>query len=146
MDKHAILNLNIRTYCNLKEQRDRINDRLDELNKSIKAGILETVHDAGDYIDGDIPAVPEWIKYHGSRGFTAHVHLKRSKPKYDPYELEDLLRQKGLWVVAKKEVVDEDFVETLFINGILTDADIRSVISDPGSPQLALKVERIPNV
>lgn len=146
LHRHDVLNLNIRTYCNLKEQYERIGERLAELNKSIKRDIIAEVHSVGDYIEGDIPTVPEWIKYHGAHGFTVHVNLKRSKRKPDAGALQQLLYEKGLLTQCSTMQVDEARVEEAFINGDLTDADMRSVVAEPAEPQLALKVERISDV
>lgn len=142
MARLDVLNLNIRTYCNLKEQYERIGERLDELNKSIKRDIIAEVQswpESKDY-------VPDKTTYHGSSGFTAYVQVKRSKRKPDPYLLEELLIEKGLLDQCTSEQIDPDLVEEAFILGKLTDADMRSVIAEPSEPQLALKVERIPNV
>lgn len=59
-------------------------------------------------------------------------HLKvvvthRTKQNVDNLAAEQLLREKGLWYKACKEVVDYDKIEELWLNEELTDDDLRQI-------------------
>lgn len=125
------LSQKIQTYKVLKDQRDMLDTRLDELNKSIKREIL-------DNFDSNLEGPVVW---HTPEGYIAKLTPKRSTPKVDTGALEQLLDDKGLWLMATRRQVDHSLVEQLFIEGKLTDDDLRS-INQGSSITLALSVTR----
>lgn len=68
----------------------------------------------------------------------AQLQVKQQR-KIDEAALEQLLLDKRLWGIATKVVVNHDVVEQLYIEGKLTDNDLRSIDAGNGIT-LALKV------
>ena len=112
-------------YINLKRQEKLIKSRIEKLRERLTARLLA---DPNHYVD------------------TASGRLKLQtrvgKPKVDDHILEQLLVDKNLHIDAMKRVVDHDAVEQLYLNGKLTDDDLRSIGVEP-TVTLALIVEEI---
>lgn len=75
-------------------------------------------------------------------GYQPKVQIKRSKVDYDEDALAGLLEVKGLWKEACKEVIDENLVKSLYLQGKLTDDDLRSVLK-PSTITTALTVDKV---
>lgn len=82
-----------------------------------------------------------WFRALAITGWDVKVQTKR-RQKVDDSALEQLLVNKGLWDQCKKEVVDHDLVEQAYIEGKITDKELRSI--DGGRDvYLALTVEKV---
>lgn len=126
-----LLHEKIEQYFLLKDYQKRVTRRVDVLNKQIKRGLIKaTQAKPGENID-----------YHGCKGYRAQLQVKRGNPKPDIGILEQILEEKGLWEECTRVQVDESLVEQAFIEGKLTDSDMRQINggSDIG---LALKIDR----
>lgn len=80
-----------------------------------------------------------WSDYKGD--YTVSMQ-RRKNVQYDELALETLITERGLWDKCKKEVVDPDLVQQAYIEGDLTDSDLRSVYVN-GGVTYALKVEEV---
>lgn len=112
----------IEQFHALKRQEKLLKERLDTLSKRIKDTYGPGVHRVGTV--------------------EAHVQIKRSKPKVDDVQLEQLLRDKNLWTLGCKEVPDHSCVEQMYIEGVITDDDLRA-INDGSNITVALTVKDI---
>ena len=125
------LNQKIAQYYKLSQQQNLLNKHLEALKKEIKNELLSN----------DKFKVDE--RTHRKRtedGFTATVRLRRGPPKYDSLLLHDLLvKKKAKWCF--KLVPDLDLVEQAYIEGYLSDIDLRA-INKGSNISLALEVEK----
>lgn len=109
-----------------------ITKRMDELKPLIKRTLMERC-EVDD--DGHL--------YYKTNKVEATVQVKRSMPKADEGALQQLLVDKGLWDETKMEVANRNIVKQLWLEGRLTDSDLRSIVSGPKDPTTALKVETV---
>lgn len=108
-------NAKVKQYELLKIQQKMIERRLTDLRKEILVAAMES----GNAID---PNTFEFLT-------EEHVVTVKNKTRNDvnELELEGILLAKGLWNLASKEVIDHDLVEQLYLEGRLTDSDLRSI-------------------
>lgn len=110
-------------YYNLNERKKLIEKRLKVLSDQIKAEM-----------EPDEP-------FHGSK-VTAIVSFRRSKHNIDEGALEQLIVDKNLAAECMRLKVDHDLVEQLYIEGKITDNDLRAI--DAGAKLTpVLVVERV---
>lgn len=117
-------------YHILDRQVKLISERLTKLNKEIKQDVIRRgTEKEGLYI------------LEAGSGYKAVVTRRRSKSRPDEGALSALLDFKGLdWCF--KKVPDESLVEQAYIEGHITDDDLRSIGAEPKFT-LALSVERV---
>src|SRR4051812_40004340 len=82
IDELENINRDIRTYYRLKWQRDMLNRRLANLNKSLKERLAGSTPQDTEYVTPD--------------GYQAKLTVKRTKPKVDEGTLEQLIVDKNL--------------------------------------------------
>lgn len=117
-------------YFKLKMQIQMLSSRLEVLNKQIKESMFT------DEVGRE---------HTTSTGVKACLQIRQSRPKPDEGLLEQLIESKGLWDECKKEVVDHNLVEQAYIEGKLTDDDLRSIGAET-TITTALIVEEVKNV
>lgn len=118
-------------YHSLKKQYETLGKRLAELNEDIKGDLVLEI--------GDRSREHSVIE---AGGLAAKLQVRRSKPKVDEALLEALLSKKCLLDLCLVEVIDHSIVESMYLQGRLTDDDLRSIGAEP-KITLALIVEEI---
>lgn len=78
-----------------------------------------------------------------SSGYRVQTQM-RTRVTYDPAELEQLIYDKGLEAECLRPQVDESLVEQAFIEGKITDTDLRAIRKT--TVNLALTVDEVRNV
>lgn len=117
------LDVYIKQYYVLKEQQRLLDKQLKLLKRIISQEIEQGKQHSGRY----------------------HVTLQqRLRVTYDPAELEQLIYDKGLWEECTRSQVDESLVEQAFIEGKITDTDLRAIRKS--TVNLALTVDEVRNV
>lgn len=120
----------IETYHLLKKQRELIEDKMKTLRDKIIAALVNDSH-----------RVDETTFTQAASSARASVKVKNVSAKLDDFALMDLLEKKGLsWCL--KQVPDHSLVEQAYIEGHLSDEDLRSVQSNK-EPSFALSTEDI---
>lgn len=100
------LDKKVEEYYKLKVVRDGLDERLKELSNQIKKSLSEGEHSFGKYI----------------------VEIQvRDRTSLDEFVAEDVLIRLGLWPNASKVVVDPDAVESLYLQGLISDTDLREM-------------------
>lgn len=119
-------------YAELDKQKKQIESRMAELKPVIKKALMSELE----------PGEDGHIRY--SQGnVTLTLQVKRSKTNFNADEgaLQQLLIDKDLWEDTKMEVANRDIVKQLWIEGQLTDDDLRSILPTPKDPTTALQVD-----
>lgn len=116
LSENPYLDRRIKEYLQIKRHKEQVEKRLNYLNQQIKKELAEK--DKKEYVNFN-------------KDCRAVLQVKKTKPVPDELALEILLQKKGLWDKAKKEVIDHNLVKQLYIEGELTDDDLREIIAEP---------------
>lgn len=119
----------VQEYFLLKKQIGSLSARLEKLNKQIK-----------DYELRDQEELHGVVSEVGRYWVTTEV--RRGMPKTDTGALEQLLVDKNLWAECTRVQVDTSLVEQAYIEGKLTDNDLREIMG-VSKPQVALYVTEV---
>lgn len=112
------LDKKVEEYHKLKTVRDGLDERLKELSTQIKKELSEGEHSFGKY--------------------TAEIQI-RDRTSLDELAAEEILIRLGLWPNATKIVVDPDAVESLYLQGMISDNDLREMRKPQYSTALITK-------
>lgn len=108
-------------YKHLDKQNKLIEKRLKVLKEEIQEAMMEAhegeVH-PGQTLTAEL------------KNYRAILQLKQRKVSPDEAALEQLITDRGFWDLCKKEVLDHDLVEQLYVEERLTDTDLRSIGKD----------------
>lgn len=118
-------------YYELDNLAKKAAKRAKYLNERIKRVLMHRTDIA--------PHTGETITYGRDAKYCATVQIKTPRRRVDPAVLEQLIVDKNLWGECTRRKVDEDLVEQAYIEGKITDSDLRSINAGP-EIQLALKV------
>lgn len=119
----------IALYHQLDSRIKIMQEKRDELNKQIKEEIVSDAElHPGQTVESD------WGPYRVT------LTAKRRRLPIDDGALAQLLVDKNLWASGTSRRVDHDLVEQLFIEGKLTDSDLRSISIEGSEITFALKV------
>lgn len=123
----------IAEYHQLSRFVDDISKRIAELNAQIKQELVDrTDHQ---------PNAGEKIAFTGSE-HSAEVSFRRRRVAADRGALAQLIVDKNLWAECTRVTVDDDLVEQAYIEGKLTDNDLRSI----NAAMVTLSLKVTPNV
>lgn len=100
------LDRKVEEYHKLKTVREGLDERIKELSDQIKKQLSEGEHSFGKY--------------------SAEIQV-RDRTSLDEFAAEEVLLRLGLWPNASKVVVDPDAVESLYLQGYISDADLREM-------------------
>lgn len=120
----------IQEYYKLKLQRKMIDERLEKLNKEIKQEMMEK----------------EAFQIQ-TEGLVANLQVKRSKPEVDVPAAEHLLEHKMLLDDdCYIQVFNPDVIESFYLQGLLSDDDVRSIGAVPKVTTALIVEEHVSDV
>jgi hypothetical protein len=100
------LDKKVTEYHKLKMMRDSLAGRIEELSKQIKAELPQGKHTFGD--------------------LSLEIQV-RDRTAIDELAAEEILMGLGLWDECAKQVVDPGAVEGMYLEGKITDHDLRQM-------------------
>lgn len=127
------LDRDIAEYKRLSIYRDRVNERLEVLNKRIKKGIVEFTSLEGKEVTDECPG-----EYETEDGYKAKITV-RTKTTFDPLRADGVFMAKKIFNKYAIHAIPEWALEEAYLQGDLDDMDLRHIKSTKRN--LSLKVD-----